>query len=143
MTILHAGEIGRFGSASSINDSDDFMILRDGVLLRITAEILAAYIIAENTTTKEIVFADSPYPVTILDDFINVDSTGGNVVINLLPLSTVPIKPVYIRQNDGSPNTTTLTADGSDQIDGASTLVISSDGNAEMAVPFALSWRTF
>ncbi len=141
--ILRAGEIGRLNSATSANDSDEFAILRSGEVLRVTAEVLAAYIVAENTTTKEIVFADSPYSVTILDDFINVDSSGGNVVINFLPLSTVPIKPIYIRQNDGSPNTTTLTANGSDVIDGSGTLVISSDGNAELCVPFATSWRTF
>ena len=143
MTVLHAGEVGRFNSTSSINDSDDFMILRDGVLLRVTAEVLAAYIVAENTTTKEIAFADSPYPVTALDDFINVDSSGGNVVINFISLATAPTKPIYIRQNDGSPNTTTLTPDGSDTIDGGATLPINSDGNAEMCVPFALGWRTF
>jgi len=143
MTILHAGEIGRFESASSINDSDDFMILRDGVLLRVTAEVLAAYIIAENTTTTEIAFADSPYSVTVLDDFINVDASGGSVVINMLPLATVPIKPIYIRMNTGSPNTVTIDPNASETIDGASTLVISSNGNAEMSVPFALEWRTY
>lgn len=140
---LHAGEIGRLSSATSILDSDDFAILRSGQLLRVTAETLAAYIVAENTTTKEITFADSPYPVTVLDDFINVDSSGGNVVINLLPLSTVPIKPIYIRQNDGEPNTTTITPNGSDTINDIATLVISSDENAEMVVPFAASWRSF
>ena len=144
MTILHAGEIGRFDEAASALDDDNFAILRNGVLLRLTAETLAAYIVTENTTTKEITFTDSPYTVTILDDFINVDSSGGSVTINFLALGTAPIKPIYISQSDGAPNTTTATADGSDPIDdGASTLVISSDGNAEMFVPFPTSWRTF
>jgi hypothetical protein len=108
----------------------------------ISAETLAAYVVAENTTTKDITFADSPYTVTALDDFISVDSSGGNVVINLLPLSTAPAKPIYIRQNDGAPNTTTITPDGN-TIDGAASLPINSDGNAEMCVPFSAEWRTF
>ena len=145
MTILHAGEIGRFDSATTVLDEDDLMILREGELLRITAEVLAAYIVAENTTTVDITFADSPYAVTALDDYINVDSSGGNVVIDFLVLGTAPIKPIYIRQNDGQPNTTTLTPNlaAGDPIDGAATLVISADGNAEMCVPFATSWRTY
>jgi len=131
-------------TATSIADTDDFLLLRNNTSLRVTAAVLAAYIIAENTTTKEITFADSPYTVTVLDDFINVDSSGGNVVINFLALGTAPIKPIYISQSDGEPNTTTATANGSDPIDDAgSTLAINSDGNAEMFVPFATTWRTF
>jgi len=141
--ILRAGEIGRLTSATSINDSDDFTILRNGVIFRVAADELAAYIVAENTTTKEIAFADSPYSVITLDDYINVDATGGNVIINFLPLSTAPIKPLYVRKNAGGGNTVTNTPDGSDTVDGSGTLVISGDGNAEMFVPFALEWRTF
>lgn len=92
----------------------------------------------------EITFIDSPYPVKESDDFINVDSSGGDVVINFLALGVAKAKPIYISQSDGEPNTTTATADGSETIDDAgSTLAINSDGNAEMFVPFATTWRTF
>jgi hypothetical protein len=130
--------------ATSVADSDDFLILRSSGMLSVSAEILAAYIVAENTTTKEITFADSPYSVTALDDFINVDSSGGNVVINFIALGTAPVKPIYISQTDGAPNTTTATANGSELIDDdGSTLTISSDGEADVFVPFPTSWRTF
>ena len=141
--ILTAGQIGRFKAVTSVIDSDEFVVLRGNSLFNLPADVLAAYIVAENTTTKELVFADSPYTVTALDDFINVDATGGSVVINFIALATVPMKPIFIRKNAGGANTVTLTADGSDLIDGNGTLTISSDGNAEMCVPFPTSWRTF
>lgn len=140
-TVLKAGDIGRFQSQTTIVDEDDFVIKRNGSLFRVTAETLAAYIVAENTTTKEITFADSPYSVTILDDFINVDSSSGSVVINLLPLAIAPKKPIYVSQSDGAPNTTTLNPDGSDIIVGSAPL--SSDGNTELIVPFATAWRAY
>jgi hypothetical protein len=129
--------------ATSIADDDDFLLFRNDSSLRVTAEVLASYIVMENTTTKELTFADSPYTVLSTDDYINVDATGGNVVINLLPLATVPTKPIYIRKNAGGANTVTLDPNGSETIDGAATLVISSDGNAETVVPFSAEWRTF
>lgn len=141
--LLSASKVFVEDSSSSLIDDDEFIIIRDDNPVRVTAEVLAAYIVAENTTTKEITFADSPYPVTALDDFINVDASGGNVVIDFLLLGTAPIKPIYVRKNAGGANTVTLTPDSPNTIDGSATLIISTDGNAEMCVPFSLEWRTF
>ena len=140
MTALHAGEIGRQDEAIEILDSDDLMLLREGVLLRVTAELLAAYIVAENTTVIDV---DDEYNVNALDDFISGDATSASFDVNLLPLSTVPIKPIYIKKIAGGANTVTIVADGSDTIDGAATEVISSDGIARMLVPFPTEWRLF
>lgn len=106
----------------------------------------AGLLVNTGVTTKELTFADSPYSVTTGDDYINIDATGGNVVVNFLTLAVAVLeaKPLYVRKTAGGANTVTLTADGSEPIDdNGSTLVITSDGNAEMCVPFATSWRTF
>lgn len=139
---MTAGNVGRLSSISSILDEDDFVLKRNNTIYRVSATTLAAYIVAENSTTREITFSDSPYTIASDDEFINVDATGGSVIINFLPLATAPKKPIYIRKNAGGANTVTLTPDGSDQIDGASSLVITTDGNAEMCVPYDASWRT-
>ena len=143
MTVLIAGEIGRFDNLDNVNDSDDFCLLRNGVLYRLTAEVLAAYIVAENTTTKEITFADSPYTITALDDYISVDASGGAVTINLLPLATAPIKPISIKKIDVSANTVTIDGNSGETIDGSATEVISSQYNAVTVVPFSSEWRLY
>jgi len=143
MTILHAGEIGRFNTSLNINDLDDFTILRVGELIRVPATLVASYVIAENTTTKNLVFADSPYTVLITDDYISVDTSAGTVVINLLALATAPRKPLSIKLSTGAPNVVTLTPNGSDTIDNAADLSIASNGNAEKIVPFTSTWESF
>lgn len=140
MAILHAGEIGRLTSVSSILDSDDFTLLRSGVLHRVTAEVLAAYIVAENTSVREVTFADSPVTFSTTDERIYVNATDGNVVVNLISLATAPIKPIHVQKTDVSGNTVTITAAGSDNINGAGTKVISSQDVDHELVP-ASEWR--
>lgn len=145
MTVLHAGEIGRFRSVSSIEDSDDLTILRGNALFRITAETLAAYIVAENTTIKEITFVDSPYTVLATDERIYVDADTNNpsddsVVVKLISLATAPLKAIHVQKTDASIATVTITADGSDTINGASTKVILSQYVDIELVP-ATEWR--
>lgn len=140
MTVLHAGEIGRLNSTSSINDTDDLTFLRSGQLLRVTAEVLAAYIVAENTTVREVTFADTPVTILSTDDRIYADTTNGNIVVNLISLSIAPLKPIHVQKTDVSVNTVTITADGSDTINGVGTKVISSQDVDHELVP-ASEWR--
>jgi len=145
MTILHAGEIGRFESTTTVLDEDDFAILRSGVLFRVTAETLAAYIVAENTTITEITFPDSPYSVLTTDERIYVDADTNNpdddpVVVNLILLSAAPLKPIHVQKTDSSVATVVITAAGSDTINGASTKVILSLDVDHELVP-ASEWR--
>ena len=142
--LLH-GDIGRLNSVDSVVDSDDITIFRDGVLYRVTAEILAAYIVAENTTTKEITFDDSPYTVLSTDERIYVDADTNNpgdatVVVNLISLATAPIKPIHVQKTDSSVATVTITAAGSDTINTASTKVIASQDVDHELIP-ASEWR--
>lgn len=140
MTILHAGEIGRFDSITSINDSDDFTILRNGVLFRITAQTLAAYVVNENTTVIEIDVTDSPYSVTILDDYISVDASGGNVIINLLPVDIFPLKSLNMQKKDSSSNTVTIDGFDSETINGQLTNILLDQYDNLTIVPKTDEW---
>lgn len=140
MTTLHAGEIGRFDSVTSINDSDDLTILRNGVLFRVTTQTLAAYIINENTTIVEIDVTDSPYSVTILDDYITVDASGGNVIINLLSTTAFPSKPLNIQKNDSSGNTVTIDGFDSETINGQLTNILLDQYDNLTIVPKTNEW---
>jgi len=101
-------------------------------------------IIGAAFSRKSIDFTDSPYQVLASDNFLKVDATGGNVVIDFIVLANAPVKPIYIRKDAGGANTLTLTPNlaAGDTIDGAATLVISADGNAEMVVPYTDEWST-
>ncbi len=140
MTVLHAGEIGRFDSSTNVQDADDFAILREGELLRITAEVLASYIVMENTTTRDVT---TSYSVVTTDDYISADATGGSLTISLLALADAPVKPISIKKTAGGANTVTIDPNGSETIDGSATEVISSDGNAVTIVPHATEWRIY
>ena len=83
-------------------------------------------IIAPAISEKELTFSDSPITVLSSDDRIYVNATGGNVVVNLISLSTAPKRPIHVQKTDVSANTVTITADGSDTINGAGSKVISS-----------------
>ena len=140
MTILHSGEIGRFDSITSINDSDDITILRSGALFRVTAEVIAAYIVNENTTIIEIDATDSPYSVTILDDYITVDASAGNVIINLLSVVVFPLKPLNVQKNDSSSNTVTLDGFNSETINGQLTNILLDQYDNLTIVPRTSEW---
>jgi hypothetical protein len=74
--------------------------------------------------------------------FIEVDASGGAININLpLAASILPGRFYIIKDIEGSSNTNniTITADGSDEIDGASTDVIDSDFAARMYVTDGIS----
>ena len=61
-------------------------------------------------------------------------------MVNLISLSTAPLKPIHVQKTDASANTVTITADGSDTINGSATKVISSQDVDHELVP-ASEWR--
>ena len=68
----------------------------------------------------------SDYTVRPQDEYIPVDASGGAVIITLIPSNTKNKGKQYeISKRDSSAYTVTLTGDGTDTINGASTLVIS------------------
>lgn len=126
-----AGEV----EVGSLRDTGDFIQRWSGTAWEIVG---AAF------TRKSIDFTDSPYQVTNSDNFLKVDATGGNVVIDFIVLAKAPVKPLYIRKDAGGANIVTLTPNlaAGDTIDGLVSLSINADGNAEMIVPYLDEWST-
>jgi hypothetical protein len=69
----------------------------------------------------------SPYPVDTTDRFISVDSSGGNVIINLLDPATSTGIPLDIKKSDNS-TTYSITVNGN--IDGDTFVVLDSPWQA-------------
>lgn len=63
----------------------------------------------------------SSYTVLLTDGFIKVNATSGNITITLPSASSASGKALYIKRIDGSVNSVTVAAAGSDLIDGTST----------------------
>jgi hypothetical protein len=73
-------------------------------------------------TITHVNVAASPYTVVAGDQLIVVDSTGGAVII-LLPTVATSGREVYVKATAGGINPVTITAFGTNQIDGVVTLV--------------------
>ena len=67
---------------------------------------------------ESVVFADSPFDATSAPYLISVDTTGGNVIINLPPVGAKRIA-YLIKKVDATANTVTINANGSDTIEGS------------------------
>lgn len=77
---------------------------------------------------KDVVFADSPYTPTADDLFLVVDTTGGNITINLPSIATYPGKYIKIKKIVAA-NSVTINRAGSDTIEGTETAVVITSQN--------------
>ena len=68
---------------------------------------------------KRLTNADSPYEMNLNDGVLICDATSGNIVINLKPAREWEQKKLTIKKIS-SANTVTVTPNGSETIDGAS-----------------------
>lgn len=116
MTVLHAGEIGRLNEASSILDTDDFTILRDGELLRVDAQTLADYIATKQST---FLLIEDDYTLTLADNIIYADATNGPIDVTLPLLADSKDRlPFEVKKIDSTANTVDVIGAGSETIDG-------------------------
>lgn len=83
----------------------------------------------------------SPYPQVVTDSLILVNF-GGAVVVNLLAASAVGGYPLTIKDASGAAHTNniTITPNGGDLIEGASSLVINTDYGAYKLFPVTGGW---
>ena len=98
-------------------------------------------IIGPFNNSSDVDFGDTPYTVVPADNRIYIDTTNGNVVINLISLSIAPEKGIHVQKIDSRSNTVTITADGSDTINGAATKVILSQDVDHELFPTSSEWR--
>lgn len=74
--------------------------------------------------TTEITFADSPYDVLPSTKFLRVDAADGVVVVNLQVAADATTKGVQyaiVKKTDAGGNSVVVTANGTEDIDGATT----------------------
>ncbi len=76
------------------------------------------------------------------DEFMGVDATSGNVIVNLRPslVAVQGVRILTVKRADATGNTVTLLADGSDDIDGSSTLILNGDDTLTRLRPRAAGW---
>ena len=92
-------------------------------------------------TFKVIGVADSPYSQLTTDEYLVIDATGGNVVVNLLAAasatSTLQAKVISL----GGGFTVTFNANGAETIDSSASLVFSTVNQMARLVPFSAGSR--
>jgi len=89
---------------------------------------------------RGIIEINEDYTVTINDGMIDVDTTNGNVNITLYTIVGNLTRELKVRKSDSSSNTITLTAEGSEKINGAATLLISSQFTTETIIVLSTEW---
>jgi len=99
-----------------LNNSPPFPFTGDAVIsgsLTISGSLL-------NTGTVSIDHTDSPYTITGTQQFILIDPSGGDVIVNMPDASTYPGRQIFFKLTQAAgANTVTLQRQGSDTIDGA------------------------
>ena len=137
-------DIDSLTETSTVEDDDDFVISRGGVLFKITAETLNTYIVTKSTTQKGLTFADSPYSILLTDDIIYVDCTNGVVVTRLPPLVSTRRLPYFITKIDSSSNDVQVQGDGSELVGGLNMQAIGMQYNTLITQNrFGLEWIIF
>ena len=90
--------------------------------------------------TSTITFAMSPYSLTILDDVILVDSSGGSVTLNLPPGAIIG-KRYYIKDKLGTTDTNPIIVSASPkQIDNQSSFTLTVEKQAILAHSDGVNW---
>jgi len=99
---------------------------------------------------KVLVAADSPYAVRAEDDYYLADCTGGPVTVvvpavqSLLKAHTPVQRTLLLKKIDPTGNAATFQASGPDLIDGAATLVITTQYQARTIIndlnPSVVGW---
>lgn len=74
------------------------------------------------------------------DTVKGINAAAGNTTVNLPAVSTVTKKTYWIKKIDSSANTVTIDPDGSETIDGASTLVLSSQWDYAVIISTGTTW---
>lgn len=116
------------------------------ILLQLLQRIAASL---GNNTISTSTFAYAPAPITTAtynilatDAGLQFDASGGAIVANLPTAASVPGK-MYFLKNAGASNNVTLTAQGSDKIDGAGTKAITPAGDLIVQSQGGTTWVIF
>jgi hypothetical protein len=87
--------------------------------------------------TKEII---SNYDMVLGDTVLLADATGGNITITLKPALECTEKLVIIKRLNSGANTVTIDANGTETIDGATTVVLNAQYDTTRIMAYGGSW---
>lgn len=88
-----------------------------------------------------VVAKSAGYTVTVLDNTILVDATGGPVTITLIS-AAYAANTFTIKKTDSSVNAVTVATTGGQTIDGLSTFSLPNQNNSVTVIPSAANWYT-
>lgn len=108
----HVISSGSFGSNVNIFTYDPTTEIKD-------SNVVNRFNKATVKPTKSITNADSPYTVTNDDYLLMIDSSGGNVTVNLPTATSLQGRELKFYREDASANTISIVANGSDTIKGS------------------------
>ena len=91
-------------------------------------------------TKKTLTSTDSPYTVSSEDNLLLINAVSGNINILLNTVSGYQGMYLIIKRIDASGNTCTITADGSDLIDGAGTKTLAQWETARLWCDGSATW---
>jgi len=103
-----------------------------------TNDIVNAQVLRETTSIS---FADSPYTVLTSDSSIDVDASGGAVIINLYAISGNDGRTLTVSKRDSSANAVTIDGNGAETINGATTVVITAQYDTPWLRVNATEWE--
>lgn len=87
-----------------------------------------------------VVFADSPYTVLETDQCLIVNGAGGAITIALPPVATFVNRSLYVFAKSVAGGNITINPDGSENVNGAATKVLSSAYTSTRLVSNGSEW---
>lgn len=84
----------------------------------------------------------SNYTATATDDAIHVDASGGAVTITL-PAAATRTRPLYISRINSGANNVTIDGDGIEQINGATTYVLTTQWQSVVLIAHGNAWIVY
>lgn len=95
----------------------------------------------ETVHVKVVTAADSPYDVAADDHFLLCNTANGSITLNLPAIDSSAPRLLVIKR-DGA-NGVTMDPDGTEQIEGASSRSLGTDGDSEIIAPANGEWKVW
>jgi len=131
---------GRTGAVvAAANDYVSSQVNNDSVVPGTTLNNALDQLFTKRKVT-EIDFSDSPYTLKQGDGLLSVDTSGGEVIVDLPALASNQEMEATIQKNTSDFNKVILTPDGAEQISGRSTWELSVVGDSAHIVARTSQW---
>lgn len=127
-------KISALTAGNAIQDADEFAVARGAANVKVLgSEMMRLW------QSSQITSASSPYTMDF-GTVLEVDASGGNVIVDLPTILANKGKSLVVKKMDGSANTVTITPTGGQTIDGQATHVLTQQYEGLQAVVGSLQW---